>query len=399
MNTRSRLLPLATAVLLGFTLAGTGCARHDRQAGPAATPTTSTPSATPSPTASVPPGATPGTTAGTWRQIAGAPVPSGSYLAVWTGNRLLIHEPDYRTGRGSNDAAYTPSTGTWQKLPSSRFAVRSTEAGSAAVWDGTEMLTFGVLNAAYNPSTRAWRALSPPPLAGPSVVVWTGSRVLVFGGGCCDDATNHGASYDPAADRWTAIPVAPLAPRHTAGVWTGRELVVVGGQAHEDSFFADAAAYNPATRTWRKLPSLPAPRFFATVTWTGRDVLVVGGQSDFGAVPYTSGYAYTPGSNRWRALPAMDTGRSAHVAVWTGSRLIVWGGFTRTARDAVPTKPAHGLILDPVRRTWSAMPKAPVAGRRNADAFWTGNRMLLWGGSTVADLSTVCMDGATYQMP
>jgi N-acetylneuraminic acid mutarotase len=350
--------------------------------------------ATPSPGT---PGTTPAPATAAWRQIAGAPVPSGFYQAVWTGAQLLIHQPDYRSGRGSIDAAYNPSTNRWRRLPSSTYPVQTTEAGTEVVWDGKEMLTFGVLNAAYNPASGRWRKLTAPPLAGPSVVVWTGSRVLIWGGGCCDDATNDGASYNPATDRWTALPTAPLAPRHAAGVWTGRELIVVGGEAHSETFYADAAAYNPSTRTWRKLPPLPAPRFDATLTWTGQELLVVGGQRTYGAVPYTTGYAYRPATNRWRRLPAMDTGRSAHVAVWTGSRLIVWGGYTRSRADAQPTRPAHGLILAPAGRSWSAMPRAPIVGRRDATAFWTGSRMLVWGGYTIADLSTACLDGATYR--
>jgi galactose oxidase-like protein len=389
MNIRSRLLPWATAVLLGLSLVGTGAAAITSAAAlqPTADGTTLAGS-TVTRSAS-------GT--GTWRRIAAAPVPTGDYQAVWTGTQLLIHRPNYTAQKGSIDAAYNPSTNRWRRLSSSKYPVKSSEAGTIVVWSGKEMLTFGVLNAAYQPSTGKWRKLAAPPLAGPSVVVWTGSRVLIWGGGCCDDVTNRGASYNPATNRWTALPVAPLAPRHADGVWTGRELIVVGGEAHGEKFYADAAAYNPSTRKWRKLPSLPAPRIGASLTWTGKDVLVVGGERAYGAVPYRSGYAYRPSTNRWRTLPAMDVGRSGHVAVWTGSRLLVWGGYTRKAVNATPAKPAHGLSLNLANRKWSALPKAPITGRRDADAFRAGHRMLIWGGYTVTDSYTALRDGATYR--
>ncbi|MDY7086958.1 MAG: hypothetical protein SYR96_17795, partial [Actinomycetota bacterium] len=113
----------------------------------------------------------------------------------------------------------------------------------------------------------------------------------------------------------------------------------------------------------------------------------------------TTAYAYRPATNRWRRLPPLEVGRSAHVAVWTGSRLIVWGGYTRGAVNAEPTKPAHGLILDPVAGRWSPMPQAPIHGRRDATAFWTGSRMLVWGGYTVGDNPTGLLDGASYRAP
>lgn len=404
MNTRKRLLPLVSAVLLGLAVGGGGCARHGGQSGPGASPT---PAAPPSSAASTAPSTgTPGTQppsgSGTWRQIARAPVATSQYydfVSVWTGTRLLIHEVDYTAGRGSVDAAYDPASGAWQKLPSSPFPVRPVEGGTQAVWDGTEMLTFGTLNAAYNPATRQWRRLAASPMAGPSAVVWTGSRVLMWGGGCCDDETNVGASYNPVTDRWTALPAAPLAPRHADGVWTGREMIVVGGEAHGETFYADAAAYNPATGKWRKLPSLPGPRMAATLTWTGQDLLVVGGEKAYGGVPYTTGYAYRPSTDRWRPLPAMPAGRSAHVAVWTGSRLIVWGGYTRAKVNATPTRPEHGLMLDPAGGDWTALPTAPIVGRRDAAAFWTGGHVLVWGGYAVGEPSTAYLDGALYRMP
>ena len=57
-----------------------------------------------------------------------------------------------------------------------------------------------------------------------------------------------GAAYDPGADRWEAIPAAPLSSRARAvAVWTGRELVVWGGEAdyNHRAQFDDGAAYTP----------------------------------------------------------------------------------------------------------------------------------------------------------
>ena len=57
-----------------------------------------------------------------------------------------------------------------------------------------------------------------------------------------------GAAYDPAADRWEALPAAPLTARaRSTAVWTGRELIVWGGEADHDhrAQFDDGAAWTP----------------------------------------------------------------------------------------------------------------------------------------------------------
>ena len=47
------------------------------------------------------------------------------------------------------------------------------------------MLLWGVTNTAYNPATNRWRHLpeSPAGQGGPAVAVWTGSRMIGWGGG------------------------------------------------------------------------------------------------------------------------------------------------------------------------------------------------------------------------
>jgi N-acetylneuraminic acid mutarotase len=331
---------------------------------------------------------------------------------VWTGSELLVHGPVF-AGSGeipkgrSVAAAYNPATRSWRRLPPAPGAVLNGEGGYRAVWSGSELLGWGMgLHAAYNPTTNRWRTLAPAPIGAPSLTVWTGRQVLLWGGGCCDDFLADGAGYDPATDTWQPLPAAPLAGRHTTGAWTGRELIVVGGdgvasrQPSTYTVFADAAAYNPATRSWRRLPPMPRPRADATVTWDGREVLVVGGRGTVGRSGlYADGVAYNPATNRWRTLPAMDTSRVGHTAVWTGHQLLVWGG--RTMRAGSWVAPAHGIAYDPASNRWSPLPRSPLRGRTGHLAVWTGTQMLIWGGSSVTpDPSTgnpaSLVDGAAY---
>jgi hypothetical protein len=298
----------------------------------------------------------------------------------------------------SLDLAYNPTKNTWRRLPADPYPIAVQEGGSPAVWDGRELLTFGETHAAYNPTTNRWRQL-PPGGGGESAIVWTGRQVLLWGGGCCGDATNTGEAFTPATNTWRPIPAAPLTGRFAPGVWTGHELIVVGGSGPEMAgALADAAAYNPDTRTWRLLPPMPAPRTHATATWTGTEVIVVGGQGPAGYTGpgYAEAVAYHPTTNTWRQLPSMGIRRYDHAAVWTGRQLLVWGGESSydlgTDRSVAPP---HGVAYDPATNRWSAMPKAPLSARTPSVALWTGTEMIIWG----RDNAPESLDGAAYRPP
>jgi N-acetylneuraminic acid mutarotase len=142
--------------------------------------------------------------------------------------------------------------------------------------------------------------------------------------------------------------------------------------------------------TWRRLPTAPIPAggYEYNGVWTGRELLIVGAASGKGA-----GMAYNPATNTWRRLPAMgDAGRTMHSATWTGRQLLVWGG--RTYRDDSWTTPHNGVAYDPATNRWLAMPRSPLQGRTNHVAAWTGSQFLIWGGSTVAGGSAA--NGAAY---
>lgn len=75
----------------------------------------------------------------------------------------------------------------------------------------------------------------------------------------------------------------------------------------------------------------------------------------------------------------MESGRTGAAAVWTGKRLLVWGGRMVLAGEDVT--PPHGLAYDPRANRWSPLPQAPLLGRVDPTAVWTGHSMLVWGGA------------------
>jgi hypothetical protein len=111
---------------------------------------------------------------------------------------------------------------------------------------------------AYDPATNRWRSLPAMPTSRLGhTAVWTGQRLLVWGGltgrAGASVAPPHGVAYDPAANRWTALPQSPLPGRigHLA-VWTGTQMLIWGGTSvrpnpSTDNFtaLADGAVYTP----------------------------------------------------------------------------------------------------------------------------------------------------------
>ncbi len=169
-----------------------------------------------------------------------------------------------------------------------------------------------------------------------------------------------------------------------------------------DTARAEGAAYDPATDRLRPVPDAPVPlRWWHSAVWTGEEMIVWGGSDDYEAegtrgCPSSfvdAGAAYDPESNRWRLLPpAPIEGRMLHEEVWTGEEMIVWGGSNG---DCAANSPIAGAAYDPERDKWRTIRDAPMSGRGYFDAVWTGTEMILWGGS-IAGRGVPLDDGAAY---
>jgi N-acetylneuraminic acid mutarotase len=109
------------------------------------------------------------------------------------------------------------------------------------------------------------------------------------------------------------------------------------------------------------------------------------------------GGRYDPATDRWKPTgPAPVSGRVNTPAIWTGREMLIWGGLWGDGGFAL-----GGLAYDPDLDQWRTLSNvnAPT-DRRDFVSAWTGNRMIVWGG---AGLTTVGpgeivgrSDGATY---
>ncbi len=127
-----------------------------------------------------------------------------------------------------------------------------------------------------------------------------------------------------------------------------------------------AAGLSPAALQrlhWTALPADPlAPRDAAITVWTGDELLVVGGLRSSDGAAYTGADAYDPQTGRWQLLPSLPlTARDSPASAWTGYGLLVWGGAsTPDGRPASGHALADGAVLDVAERRWSVLPKGPL---------------------------------------
>jgi hypothetical protein len=278
--------------------------------------------------------------------------------------------------------------------------------GAPAVWTGQRMLVWGgELGAGllsgngseYDPVADRWTllsALNTPASRRGFSAVWLGNALAVWGGRSAS-FLGDGALYSVETGNWTAIAAAgaPAAREGHGAVWTEARMVVWGGR-NAIGLLSDGSVYDPVTMIWTALPALGSPtaRSGATVAWGGGRMMVWGGLGETGGmgtgavIPFAGGTT----AGAWSAMSTVSapSPREKHAAVWTGSRWIVWGG--RGASGALST----GASYDPAANAWVTLPTLGAPSARWDHALvWTGREMVVLGGQSEAgELS----DGAIF---
>jgi N-acetylneuraminic acid mutarotase len=215
--------------------------------------------------------------------------------------------------------------------------------------------------------------------------VWTGTEMIVWGGENYPFVLNTGGRYNPSTDSWTATSTtnAPDARgRHTA-VWTGSRMIVWGGRDAFSHALNSGGRYNPSTDSWaptniRNNP--PSGREGHTAVWTGSQMIIWGGayHGVGPAVYFNTGGKYDPGTNSWTATstPSAPSGRELHTAVWTGNEMIIWGGSNGSSYLNT------GARYNPTTDTWAATSTSTAPSARSLHTgVWTATEMIVWGGS------------------
>jgi N-acetylneuraminic acid mutarotase len=237
----------------------------------------------------------------------------------------------------------------------------------------------------FDPASDTWANISSsgqPSRRYDYTAVWTGTEMIIWGGRSADYSTEYGdgARYNPATDTWQPISMvdAPSPRRGHTAVWTGTEMIVWGGGA-AGLTAGDGARYNPKTNTWAEMSTTDAPVLSGHVAvWTGSKMVAWGSLTGAGGI-------YDPNANSWTATDTTcaPTGRLGVTGIWNGERMIVWGGWANNNNYG------DGYEFDPVGNSWTKLSSitAPSA-RSDHTAIWTGTQMIIWAGYDGANLNT-----------
>ncbi len=339
--------------------------------------------------------------------------------AVWTGKTMLVWggyvAPAFSITTKGDGASYDLAGDTWTMLKSAPPAMLGGRYRHTAVWDGTKrMMVWGGsegpsstrnTGATYDVTTGDWTPISttgaPSARMGHGAVWSTTTNEMIVWGGCatspgsltgsCSSVLSDGFLYDPALDRWAAMPPAPpgfsgrwLHSMH----WTGTEVIIWGGQGSGfGSTLKNGPRFDPLTRVWTTFsdPSIAGRAEHASV-WSGKELIVWGG-ADSSGFGLDDGARYLPGGS-WTTFAtdssALSSAKRFAPNTWYGlGKLWVWSGYTGTGGKG-GSAAAGGASYDPTLEKWAEMSSdgAP-SSRGRASVVWTGREMILFGGATV----------------
>jgi hypothetical protein len=318
-------------------------------------------------------------------------------VAVWTGAEMLVYgnpiPPAAGVPSSQGGMRYDPATDSWRSF--SRPAMPLADYYHEGVWSGSELILWGgcraepgttyaicdvTAGARYNPTTDTWRSMSQS--GAPSVGVtralqWIGNRMFAWGG---STGSNAAALYDPVADHWTSIATPPESRRYHKSLWTGSEVLVLGGV--NGAFPASTAlAYRPATNTWRTLPAADGPSWdegyydSTMMAWNGTEALVLSPVSPTAMRLFR----YDAAHDTWSTAAATGTPsiRRNGAIAWVGGRLMIWGGISGINGDWL----ANGAMYLPASDSWLPIAAAGApAARGYVFGIGAGSSALVWGG-------------------
>jgi hypothetical protein len=302
---------------------------------------------------------------------------------AWTGTEAVVwggfsssSEPGHSVFDGilpRDGAAYDPATDRWRKIPNAPIPGRTLPI---MAWTGREVVVFGgaiadrtrLDGATWNPATNTWRKMAKTTLTGVEPVGgWLNDRLYVV-------TSASAAAYDPAADRWTELPAAPIRTGwRTAAVAAGRLFVVAFGDGASPP--VDWGVLDPATGSWRH-GTVPIDATYAGIEFIGA--------GDQVANPVT-GLTFDPIQEHWQTLAGCRN--VALGLAWTGRYLLgatgAWDSLGGGGCLQIPPSPPREPPFDDT-------------SDRGGPGVWTGTQYITWSGGTSGDAVWVPKDGAVF---
>lgn len=256
-----------------------------------------------------------------WRSAAAVPVPRTEVSAAVFGREIGVVGGFLAGGGNSSRAdAYSPARNRWRRLPS--LPVRVDHAMAAG--RGNELYVVGgygpggALASAFVLRNGRWRSLPsmPAPRAAAGAAVAGGKLYVVGGVEAPGRLARDAFAYDFAAGRWSLI-AGPRPREHLgAAALGGRVYAVAGRTAGLDTNLDIVEAYEPAGNRWRAIPRVPGTRGGTAAAAVAGRLVSVGGEEPAGTIRTV--FAYNPATGRWGRLP--DLPRPVHGLGLVGYR-------------------------------------------------------------------------------
>lgn len=302
-------------------------------------------------------------------RIRNALVWTGKYYIVWGGD-------DGRTNGIYTDGAFFDSlTQKWTRI-ATNGAPSARNASDAFSWK-RKMGLWGGDNGSdsdlyvFDPSVGSngeWETTSFTDQDTPTgrflpTVVWTGDRLIVWGGESGNIVLNSGSILNPgnSSDPWKPMSLigAPAGRREAVGVFTGAEMIVWGGHDNQGNALNSGGRYNIVTDSWTALPTANAPSYEsgAQAIWTGLEMVIfapkpIGGNS----AANNKLYRYNLAADKWTVDQTFATGglygafQNSTRFAWLGDRLLIYNGINTAGGNF------DFILSQSPRTTWFVTP-------------------------------------------
>lgn len=324
------------------------------------------------------------------------------FLSAWSGTRVLIWAGEHQ-GLGGNDvphelydgARFDPKTGEWTEMAAVPAAILPQQNAWIGTWTPGALFAWGGSPAVFefHDTTNTWVATdtvgAPTQSARMDSVLSAKGDVVVWSG-INAQLQPVGTRLDMVTKAWTRVGSGdrPLSAGKPFGAWTGSQLVVWGGGWLGDAPARGGGIYDPTTGVWSQFPEAPgdlSSGSLQSVGWTGSELIVWGG-ADGAGTARADGAAYDPATRLWRQLPAGPSARQNAVTAWTGRELIVYGGYSPQPTDATLTRLVW--LYDPRANSWHheevcGPPASAYGYPPDTAAFWTGAELLVLDGNAM----------------
>lgn len=312
---------------------------------------------------------------------------------------------------------YHPHTGSWAGTgamhdPRIQFTATLLHDGRVLVAGGCRTGDCAIVFASaelYNPRTGTWRLTGSlhEPRTFQTATLLPDGRVLVTGGatGCssstCSPILASAEIYDPRTGIWTrTASMRQARARATATLLPDGRVLVAGGAADGannaySNPLASAEIYDPQTNTWTVTGSMHQPRcgYTATLLHNGQ-VLIAGGYNNMFVL---SAELYQPSTGIWTTTGAppnrldYETGETATLL--PSGVVLVAGNVV----DTVSTPLASAELYHPRTHRWTATGALSGGCAFQTTTLLLNGQVLVAGGSSTADDSTVLASAEIYQ--